>query len=222
MNRLFRLSALAAVLVAGIAAAALISAPSASAWDLGSLPPGFAYDDVVYDMSTGIYSYEVVYKPNGVLVDVTHIVYGTAQYPAAPTDPNFQANLDAFVNAHYTAPTTTSAPTTTAAATTTAATTTQAAPTTTAAAAAPVAPSATTTDTQTVAITTTVADPTLVDRVTALESEYAALAARVDAIQQANQAAWTTFSDDLAAGMDTASAALDARSSGMNALYELA
>ena len=124
-----RTAALAATVLAaaGFAIAILALPHSASAWDLGSLPAGFAYDSVSYDSTSGTYTYEVVYKPNGTLVAVTHILYGTAQYPAAPTDANFQANLDAFVNAHYTAPVTTTAPTTTAAtttATTTAATTT--------------------------------------------------------------------------------------------------
>lgn len=129
MKRSARITALAATLAAGIAAAVLI-VPAAQAWDYGNLPPGCSKGPTLVDTSGPSYFYKVVC--NGVTSPYLH--YGSNPYPYPPTDPTFQTNLDAFVNANYTAPvTTTVAPTTTTVATSTT-TSTAPAPTTTAAA----------------------------------------------------------------------------------------
>lgn len=228
MRWIVRFALAAATLAAGVTAAALIAQP-ASAWSIDTLPLG-CRATLVYDTSVAGWAYDVNCGGRP-----TEIVYGTNQPPAPPTNPDFQTQLDAFINANYTAPATTTtatttaqtttaaAPTTTtsAPATTTDATTTAAAPVTTTTAAAPVATvTVTTTDTTTAPApaTTTTDVQTQID---SLSAQLAALAARVNADEQANAAAWQTYHDDLVAGVDPATAALDARSAGLNAIYQL-
>lgn len=106
--------------------AALLAFPHlASAWDYGSLPPGCSQGGTQYDSTGPNYAYKVLC--NGVLSGWMH--YGTNPYPNAPTDPTFQGNLDAFVDAHYTPPATTTTTSTTSPTTTDSTTTTT--PTTT-------------------------------------------------------------------------------------------
>jgi hypothetical protein len=241
---------LLAAAVTGVSlAAALTVAPKALAWDWHSLPSGY-----------GVYSYQLVchtstdncLNGDNSTCDVVTITAPNATPNQTSvqdcSDPNFQAEIDAFVNAtvctvnpaadpSLCSPTTTSVASTTAQTTTTPTTTTAAAPasTTTTTSAAPAsspavatasptlaaAPAPATTTTQTVTVTTTVEDPSLTQRVTALEQNYAALAARVNAIEQANAAAWQTYHDDIVAGLAPAAAALDARSVALNAVYQL-
>jgi hypothetical protein len=238
---------LAAVATGVSLAAALTVAPKALAWDWHSLPSGY-----------GVYSYQLVCHTatdNCLNGDNSTCEVVTITAPNATpnqtsvqdcSDPNFQAEIDAFVNATICtinpaadpalcSPPTTSVASTTDQTTTAVSTTTTTAPTTTQAAAPAASPStataapATSAPTasasvapiQTVTVTTTVEDPSLAQRVTALEQNYAALAARVNAIEQANAAAWQTYHDDIVAGLAPAAAALDARSVALNAVYQL-
>jgi hypothetical protein len=222
----FRILACVAALAAGVGAAVALTFPhAASAWDWQHLPLHYS-TSVVHYTDLGGNACEKISIDGNYMGD-------TCTDPAA-----LQANVDAYVNATVcdrdpaagqaaglclpttTAATTTTADTTTAATTTTTAATTDATSTVTA----PTTSTgpAVTTDTQTVTITTTVEDPALAARVTALEQNYATLAARVTAIQDANAAAWQTFHDKVAAGWNIPAAALAARSAGLNAVYELA
>lgn len=162
-------AAAAALAAAGFAAAILILPHSALAWAPDNLPPNCAQVRHIYDSSTGNYSFEFRCD-----TDYITLLYGTRDYPAAPTNPNFQTDLDNFVNAHYTAPTTTAAPTTTVTSTgasttptpTTTATTTAAAPTST----------VTQTVTTTTTTTTTTAAPTATPPVASFTSSATGLA----------------------------------------------
>ena len=189
--RLSRLLALVASLAAGVAAAIALTLPTvAQAWDITHLPAGFAVLGTSDGSCSSGLSYDVVYAPQGVRTAETHICYGAA---------TFQQDLDAFVDANYTAPvTTTTVPpvTTTDAATTTAPTTTAAPPTTTDAQ----PPAPTTTAVQTVTVTTTIVDPTIDSRLAALEANYAALASRVDAIAKATRRLLGCVCRDVAGG----------------------
>lgn len=197
----------------GFSAALLAFPHPASAWDYGSLPNGCTQAGTQYDSSGPNYAYKTLC--NSVLSGWMH--YGSNPYPQAATDPTFQTNLDAFVDANYTAPATTTTPTTTSASTTTTAppTTTDTTPTTVAA----VTTTVTVTDTTTVTTTTT--DPTTQAQLDAIEKQLEALALRVTAIEDANAAAWTAFIAASQAGASPADAALAARSAGTNALYLL-
>jgi len=219
--------ALAAI---GFGAALLAFPRIASAWDYGSLPSGCSQGGTQYDSTGPNYAYKV--SCSGVLSGWMH--YGSNPYPQAATDPAFQGNLDAFVDAHYTAPVTTTAQTTTSASTTTTAPTTTAVTTTattpatttdttatTTVAAPAVTTTVTVTDTTTTTAVTTTTDPTIEARIAALEAEYIALSKRVTAIQEANAASWDAFIAASQAGASPADAALAARSAGTNALYLL-
>jgi hypothetical protein len=70
-----------------------------------------------------------------------------------------------------------------------------------------------------VTVTVTTTDAALGARVAALEQQYAVLAARVTAIEDANAASWQAFHDAIVAGETPEAAALTARSAGMNAIY---
>lgn len=193
---------------AGLAVALLTFPAIAGAWGPGSLPPGWT---VSHQMQQGATVCPSSYA----------IVAPAAASPYFCEDsPTYQQDFDAWVDAHYTAPTT--AATTTAATTTdttpvpttTDATATTAVTTTAAAGTAPApGPAATT--------TVTVTDPTVDARLTALEANYVALAKRVDAIAQANTASWDAFIAASNAGASAADAALAARSAGLNAIYQL-
>lgn len=151
MTRTTALAA-AAIAAAGFAAAILALPHAASAWDVYSLPAPCSISQHIYDGSTHTYSFRIVCG-----TDYQTFVYGTNDYPAAPTNPSFQSDLDAFVNAHYTPPATTTAPTTTA--TSTGASTTPT-PTTTAATTTAASAPTTSTVTQTVTTTPTATAPT--------------------------------------------------------------
>lgn len=118
-------AAAATIAIAGVLAALTITG-TANAWNIGGLPNGCANteqiatanDDANGNITGYTYAYRIVCGTS-----VTTITYGTNPYPGAATDPGWQASLDAFVNANYTAPVTTQATTTQAATTTGAATT---------------------------------------------------------------------------------------------------
>lgn len=122
MNRRFvNFSALCALCAAG-AIAALSFAPSAFAWSPTNLPPGFSTIHIIDSSPTSpCPSAYRIFGPGGVGTD-----------PLCENSPTYQADFDAFIDAHYTAPATTTAATTTAAASTTQADTTTTSPTTTA------------------------------------------------------------------------------------------
>lgn len=233
IRNLARAAALTMLAIAGLAAAG-VWPKAADAWDYNNLPNGYSETRI-----------HIAPAQDGTACIDLQISYGTAGTTdiGSTCEPGFQAALDAYVNATICAanpaagqaqgmclppPTTTTAATTTAQTTTTAVTTTD--PTVTAPA--PVggpAPAVTTSSvppdpappTVTVTTTVTVPDPTLEQRIAALEKKYAELAARVDAIEQANTASWDAFNATLAAGGTVADAALAARSAGWNAIYML-
>jgi hypothetical protein len=232
-----RLCALAILAVTGLFAGMGVWPTDASAWDFQNLPNGYTQTDIFLPITD---------TTQGQCIDVK-LSYSDGQGIhrvdlGSNCDPGFQAALDSFVNASIctvnpgaggSACVTTTQQTTTVQATTDPGTTTTDPGTTTTAA----APADTTTPADTTvggtgaAATPTTSVPTtttpdcdldcLTARVTALEALYVQLANRVTAIEDANAAAWQTFHDDLVAGMAPADAALDARSSGLNALYEL-
>lgn len=70
-------------------------------------------------------------------------------------------------------------------------------------------------------VTVTVTDPTVDAKLAAIQAQLDALSHRVDAIAQANTAAWTAFVDAIGTGASAADAALAARSAGLNAIYGL-
>jgi hypothetical protein len=180
---------------AGFAVAIALTLPAtAIAWDVNSLPAGFA---VLHTFDAAAVTcrdyYQVAYAPTS-----------TRSGHLCTDSPTFQQDLDAFVDANYTAPVTTTAvppsPTTSTAATTTAPATTDATtttdPTTTTAATtttsttpttttapADTTTAATTTVTVTTTVVTTTTDTTLADRVSALEQRQAVDEARIAALE---------------------------------------
>lgn len=165
----FHAAALTLALAAGFAAAAALTVPSvAQAWDVNSLPAGFT-TFVRSDSSGGPcpLAYRIEYVPS----------LAVSGYLCTDS-PTFQQDLDAFVDANYTAPVTTNAATTPAATSTVAVTTD--------AVTAPQAPSTTTTATasaETVTVTTVITDPTIDARLTALEQKQAVTDARIAALE---------------------------------------
>jgi hypothetical protein len=109
-----RFLGVAALALAGAGTAALLAAGTASAWAYDNLPANCHTEGAPWDAATHEYVVNVRCDGQG-----TTIPYGTQAPPAAADDPNWQASLDAFVNAHYTAPATTTATATTTAAQTT-------------------------------------------------------------------------------------------------------
>jgi hypothetical protein len=197
--------------LAGVAAAGFLVS-SASAWDVTGLPQGFV---VVHATDISLSTCPAWYW-------VQWTGTGAATVKLCVDSPTFQADLDSFVNAHYTAPATTAA--TTTAVTTAPATTTDAGTTTTA----PVAPPVTTTVTQTVTqpaagtqpaatttyVTVTTASPveqSLQDQINALAVQLKAVTDRVTRLEKAGDASWLTFQQAASQGVDTAIAAAMAR-----------
>lgn len=207
-----RITLLAIFAALGLAAALGLTAKPALAWDIANLPAPYTvsgYTDVSAAQGTCQTFYVVTWYGQSVTLG-----YGPeVGQQFSDCNPQLQSQLDAFVDStiNLTPPVTTTAPVTT----TTAPVTTTAPPTTTDA-----QPPATTA-TVTTTVTTTIVDPTIDARLTALEQNYAQLAARVDAIAQANTAAWTAFIDATNAGASVSDAALAARSAGLNAIYQL-
>jgi hypothetical protein len=200
----------AAVAALGLTAGLFSFPGTANAWDIASLPAGFAIQHTADTSATSCSDYYTIKYVSPLWVTLAEGRICTD----SPT--GFQHDLDAFVDANYIAPVTTTADTTTTTATATDATTTTAAP----------SGATTPTDTspvpaETTTVTVTVTDPTVDKRLTALEVDYAALAARVDANALANTAAWDAFIAATAAGESPAAAALAARSAGWNAIYDL-
>jgi hypothetical protein len=210
IRRAHVLIAVAAAL--GLATALSVTTKPALAWDVHNLPPAFHVEHTVTTRSTCPSYYTIVYAPDGTGYGKT----GAVSPDLCDDSPTFQQDLDAFVSSPCTYPGATCTPPPPPATTATDASTTTAAATTTEGSPPP-AP----TTTQTVTVTTTVVDPTIAERLAALEAKYAELAARVDAIEKANTAAWDAFIAVLEAGGTADQAALAARSAGLDAIYEL-
>lgn len=217
-----QLAALTLLLAAGVGAAMLTFPQGASAWDIHNLPPGFI---VVHGTDSSATTCREWYG----------IGYQFHSVQKICTDsPTFQADVDSFVNANYTAPvTTTDAPTTSAlppvtttvvlttttpAATTTAATTTTAAPATTTTAA-PAAPAVT--STVTVTTTVTPVEQSLQSQINTLAAQIAAVTDRVTRLEKAGDASWLAFQQAVTGGSTVADAAGIARSTYLDALYGL-
>jgi hypothetical protein len=172
----------------GMFAAMLTTAPPASAWSIVDLPPGFTATHIVIADGSPCPSGYVIFGPGFIRTDAD----GSGLL--CENSPTFQADLDAWVDAHYTAPVTTTAPppadaTTTAPITTTDTSTTVTTPTATTPAPtpaepAPAAPTVTvTTPGQTITVIAT--DPNLEARVSALEQRQTVDEART-AVLEAN------------------------------------
>lgn len=219
MRRTILIAPLVALICAAGFAVALLSFPAvASAWSPTSLPPGWTIEHDTGGLDPNCQDAYRIWTDTHVFSDLL-----------CTASPTYQQDFDAWVDAHYTPPaTTTAAPATTAATTTdtvpvtttVAAATTTAAPPTTTDATAP-APAVTTTASAPVTTTATCDVACLNARVAVLEQNYAALASRVDAIAKANDASWAAFVDALNAGASTVDAAIAARSAGLNAIYQL-
>ena len=207
MKRIVLLAVTAAL---GLAAALGVTAKPAQAWDIGALPAPYTVSlQVQANLPDCQQFYVVSWYDQSVTINFGQNSHG------GDCNSQFQYQLDSFVDAtiNLTPPvTTTVPPVTTDAVTTTTAPVTTAAPPTTTDSNPPV---------QTVTVTTTVVDPTIDARLAALETNYAALAARVDAIAKANTAAWDAFVSMSQAGASATDAALAARSAGWNAIYQL-
>ncbi len=195
---------LAVVAALGLVAAVALTFPrAAQAWDIGALPAPYTVS-VQINAQGGVCTtfYVVTHYDQSVRLGFGQATAGNF----SDCNPQFQQQLDAFVDATINLPPPT---TTTAPVTTTEPTTTDTPPTTT------------TEPAQTVTVTVTTTDQSIADRVAALEAEYAALVARVDAISDANDAAEAAYTAALDSGATQAEAALAAVSAGLNALYEL-
>lgn len=154
------------LLAAGLAAAVMLTFPAvADAWDLGALPSGCAETGHnVTNNADGSHTYSYILVCGSAQ---TTLVYGDQDYPSPPSNPTFQDDLDAFVNANCPS----------CAATTTAATDTvpPGSP--------PPPPTDTTVATTTVEVTTTVTDPIVDQRLTALEQRQTVDEARITALE---------------------------------------
>lgn len=207
--------ALCALCAAGLVAA-LSVAPTASAWSIDNLPDGWTIEHIQAVGATACpESYRLWTSGRAAWSD-----------PFCTDSPSFQADVDAFVDGHYTAPVTTTAaaPTTTVVdTTTTAPTTTATAPTETSPVTAPTATAAAPTTATTPAPVVTAPDALaeLTARVVALEQQIAALTNRVDRLEKAGEAAWLAYEQELAKGTDSATAADIARGTYLNAVYGL-
>jgi hypothetical protein len=155
------------MLVAGVAAAVLISPPRADAYTPDQLP-GLGYSTFVIDLGGGCHQWKASLPP-------TPATLGTDL--GSDCDPGFQQRLDDFIAATCPCAQTTTAattdpgtlPGTTTIASTVPITTTDASGVTTV-----ITPGGTTTSpAQTVTVTTTVVDPTVEQRLTALEQRQA-------------------------------------------------
>lgn len=189
-HRFVAFAAVPALAAAGILAALTLAAP-AKAWDVFHLPPGWSYEDV-YNVLPGNCEHAVVIRPPGQI--------GPSFCLASST---WQADLDAWVTANYTAPATTTAPGTISS-TTTEATTTSTEPTSTqpTPGAAPPAPA---TDYQA--------------QIDDLKSQIAALKLRVDRLEAAADAEWLAYHDALASGVDPVIASMIARQAGYDLIH---
>lgn len=222
-------SALAVVVLALGVAAAMFATPQAHAagdWSWGSLPNGYGTSVVNYSPTPGTNCHQVSIDGHYMGDDCTD--------PAG-----LQANVNSYVDSTictrnpaagqshgmcFPQPTTTDAPAATTS--TDGTTTTSASPPVTTTVTGPGAtttvPGGTTPTVTDTTSTTPTCDITCLEaRIAALEKQYADLAHRVDAIQQANTASWDAFSQVIADGGSVADAAAAARSAGLNAIYLL-
>lgn len=102
-RRITTFAGLAAALAAGLLVALTLAA-SAFAWSPDSLPPGFTVDHIrAVGAATCEDSYRIHSSMPGVFSD-----------PFCTDSPTYQQDFDAWVNAHYTPPATTTAASTTA------------------------------------------------------------------------------------------------------------
>lgn len=228
MKRLFGVSAALAGLVAAGAFAALVVAPTASAWDWMHLPAHYNVSSVSYGTCPGSSSVQWI----------TVSINGTAL--GSTCDAGFQAAVDAYVDSTICtvnpqaggsacAPTTTTAPATTTDTTSTTTTTSTTPGATTTASTTPTSttpadPGSTTAVTNTTAAVTTALSPaeqTLSDKIDALAAQIAALTTRVDRLAAASDAAWLAYQQALESGETPAAAAMIARGTALNVIYGL-
>lgn len=175
-------------LAAGLAAGAMTGgAHAAASWNIQHLPDGYTIN-VHVDASAPYGTCGSSYIIDGYGSTIT-IGYGApAGIGYGDCNPDFQRQLDAFINATYVPPATTAVTTAPTAATTTTSpvvTETVAAPTTTDvvtvdAPPAAVPPAVTTTET----VTVTVVDPAVNDRLTALEQRQQTDEARIATLEE--------------------------------------
>lgn len=225
-RRTILIAPLVALICAAGFAVALLSFPAvASAWSPTSLPPGWTIEHDTGGLD-----------PN--CQDAYRIwTEGRAAFSNAlcTASPSYQADFDAWVDAHYTAPppppptttasttsTTSPAVTTTVPATTTVTTTT----TTTVPAPDPAPPTTTTptpaTTTPTVtAPTLTPVEQSLQDQLDTLTAAIAAVTDRLARLEQAGDAAWLAYQQSVARGDGPATAAGVARGTFLNVIYGL-
>ena len=228
ITRFKMIAAVAIAAIAGAASAVLLTADRALAWDYGNLPAGCSQAGTIYDSSGPSYTYTIECGSA-----TTSILYGASPYPSAPTNPNFQSDLDAFVDANYTPPaTSTSTPASTDATTSTSASTTTGSEspatttgTTTTSGAASTTTDAAPTTTSVLPTTAAAAAGPTVDELQAqldeLKAQLAALNTRVGKLEQASVDAWSAFQGAIETGATPDAAALTARSVAMNDLYGL-
>lgn len=221
-----RASALIVIFAAGCLAALSLGASRASAWTIDALPPGFATSHThVNDAPSCADYYTISYASAS----------GTFSRNLCTDSPTYQQDLDAFVDAHYTAPVTTTATTTQPGATTTVVITTTAPAATTATTTGPTdtttapvdttvsapAPAAPVTTVVTVITTATPLEQSLQAQIDALAAKIAALTDRVTVIEKAGDASWLAYQQSIANGDPADVAAGIARGTWLNAVYGL-
>lgn len=203
--------------LAGVGTAALLVASTASAWDVSSIPNGYA---VITDSGHAGCA--------GIFYTINNNAIGCS------ADSDFGAALNTFIDntictvnpsadPQRCAPTTTTATTTTTIAdpvTTTAPPATQPPPvgTTT------ITQTVTTpTETTTVGVTTTVSivEQSLQQQIDALAAQLAQLTDRVTRLEKAGDASWLAFQQAVAGGADAATAADQARGTWLNVVNQL-
>ena len=212
-RRITTIATLAALTAAGVLAALAI-APAAAAYTWDQLP-GLGYSLSVENLADGCH--------------VVSAGYGSAAKTLIGNDcdADFQAKLDAFVQATCPCaqPTTTAAPASTVTPTTPPVTTTSPsdpapAPTPTTTEAAPTTPTTTAIETATTsAVDARIAQ--LEADIASLKTLLAALTARVDRVVHAGDVAWLAFQEAILNGKDAAAAADIARGTYLNAVNGL-
>lgn len=189
-HRFVTFAAVPALAAAGLLAA-LVFASTASAWSPSDLPPGF-YTDRIVDVAPSSPCPEAyrLHSPS------------SFSDPFCTNSPTYQQDFDAWIDARYTAPATTTATTDTFSSTTTDASTSPA--TTTAPTSTQPAPPATT-DYQA--------------QIDDLKSQVSALKLRVDHLEAAADAEWLSYHDALGAGVDPVIASMIARQTGYDLIH---
>lgn len=208
-----KLTALVTLAAAGAFAALVIATP-ASAWSPSNLPSGWSVSSVVtMGANYCAQAYRIWTADRSQVSD------------AFCTDsPTYQQDFDAWIDARYTAPVTTTATppvTTTVTITTTTptdtATVTQPAETTTT----PPPPQTTPVNVTTIVTTAGPVEQALQAQIDALTAQIAALTDRVTRLEKAGDASWLAYQQSVAKGDSPEIAAMVARGTWLNAVYGL-